>query len=54
MNSINFVISGFLTGVLQNYARKHKVPVDALTFQFDVQTRFPGDREVQSKVSKVS
>lgn len=27
---------GFLTGVLQNYARKHRVPVDALNFCFRI------------------
>ena len=47
------MLSGFLTGVLQNYARKHKVPVDALTFRFDVQNYFPDNRE-DSKTSKVT
>jgi len=35
----NFVLYpvGFLTAVLQNYARKHTVPVDTLFFKFVVQ-----------------
>uniref|UniRef100_H2YVQ6 AAA+ ATPase domain-containing protein n=1 Tax=Ciona savignyi TaxID=51511 RepID=H2YVQ6_CIOSA len=32
-----FFPQGFLTAVLQNYARKHKIPVDSLTFNFHVQ-----------------
>uniref|UniRef100_H2YVQ0 AAA+ ATPase domain-containing protein n=1 Tax=Ciona savignyi TaxID=51511 RepID=H2YVQ0_CIOSA len=31
-----FFPQGFLTAVLQNYARKHKIPVDSLTFNFHV------------------
>lgn len=33
-----FIISGFLTGVLQNHARKVGISVDSLVFNFEVIT----------------
>lgn len=40
-------ITGFLTAVLQNYARQHKISIDALHFSFHVTPNPKVDQEGQ-------
>lgn len=34
------LVQGFITGVLQTYARKYNVPIDTLGFRFNVLTQY--------------
>lgn len=41
-----FFPQAFLTGLLQNYARKHKVAIDQVTFEYQVMDTMPSDAVV--------
>lgn len=40
-----YFTQSFLSGVLQNFSRKHKIPIDQLGFEFEV-TNFESEMEV--------
>lgn len=53
-----FFTQSFLTGILQNYSRKHKIAIDKLVFNFKVLPKYADDKEtaftLEGKVYDVS
>ena len=46
-----FLMTGFLTGTLQNYARKYNLPIDHLTFHFHPLPHFRDQKEVTAQMA---
>ncbi|KAJ3207853.1 Dynein heavy chain 6, axonemal [Entophlyctis luteolus] len=46
-----FYPQGFLTGILQNHARKYNIPIDSLVFAYKVTSYETGDLDIEHDVS---
>jgi dynein heavy chain len=48
-----FFFAGFLTGTLQNFARKHNLPIDHLSFEFHPLKHFRDQKDVTKQMSEL-
>lgn len=52
-NPIVFSSPGFLTGTLQNHARKYNLPIDQLSFSYNVRPTYRYQEDVAEALSKL-
>lgn len=45
------LFSGFLTGTLQNFARRHNLPIDHLNFRFNILPHVRDQEEVIAQIA---
>ena len=54
MLNLNFHCLGFLTGTLQNHARKYDQPIDQLSFGYNILSKYRNQEEVAEAMAKLS